>query len=335
MPESHSLLRATIGSFDFGLPIESVVGTLHCENVQYSPASTGPAAWVLSPEEIEIWQIHSFLGLKSPRITNTPCLELTGSPRKALIVDHIGSSARAERIIQSEIPMLAWPSSDPLIAGIAIVDGHPLTVLDPEAIVKAQDRPTEWCPPNRQPLEAGSEGSIEQPSPETSGNRPSTAIGKALLVKISPGRDGEPLSLLLSLSQLEAITTGLNPVRLPHTPPFVRGVVAWQENLAYWIDWPKLLDVPALPDTGRPQRLVVAATTKGDLVVFEGDADMMMLDSETVLDLAETLSLPVPEIALLHGRVGSRRFIAPDLSTALGFQPGGSTATLSTARRIS
>ncbi|MCB1035224.1 MAG: hypothetical protein KDD47_15455 [Acidobacteria bacterium] len=300
MAEMEQIFRFRIGGFTYGLPAARVDSSLRCENVQLSPAAQGPFGWMLSPREVEIWQLHRLLGLDPGEAAGALGLALEGTPRRALLIDEVLGPVVAGLAEQVPAGSVSGPLGSPLVSSFVLDEGEPLPVLDLEALFAGRlPGQKAWKPGRQWPRESAMGGRLPM-VPASS--------DQALRAAISPAAD-----LILPMSQVRAVTSGAKPVPLPGSAEFVLGVAGLSGEVALWIDWPALLGLPPAPPAGGVARLVWMASNWGHLFVFQVAGEMGTAASDLELELVEKEGFPLPSVLLEAGYAEGRLVVVPDL----------------------
>ncbi|MCH9649556.1 MAG: chemotaxis protein CheW [Deltaproteobacteria bacterium] len=314
MEQQEQLLRVAIGGHLFALPMGRVSSLLRAESIQYSPAKTGPFGWSLSPTEVEIWQIHRALGLEPAADPATPAIQLQGEPAKALLVDSLEGSVMVEKEAHyAPLPFSHTTHRSPLLA-IALYEETPLPVLDLDAITDSaptpSSSPSSVATGERPAPQLAEPDVATSASPEPSEGReaPTEAASRALLVPVT-----QEAGLVLTLAQIRAVSAAVEPIPLPASPPYLRGVSSWENEIVYHVDWRHLLGLPQASAPRGPARTVIASDGFGHLIAFQSSSEMAVLEAEASLELVELETLPFPALAPVAAYFRGRLAFFPDL----------------------
>lgn len=309
MSQPRRVLKFRIGEHSFGVLGHEVASTLKCENLQRSPAASGPLGWMLSPKEVEVWQLHGALGLELEDPNGALCLDLEGSPHRALVIDRLEGALSVPE--SAWFPGLAFKGAQrpALVSAVAVVKGDALPILNLSSLFEAGNTESVAWQPGKPPeatAQAAKQARMASSSPTE----------QALRAAVAPGAD-----LLVSMSQVRAVTPPVSVSPLPGSPDFVEGVSVLEGEAAWCLDLPKLLGLGESASAETTTRLVWAASSWGNLFVFRVVGEMGTLGADTELDLVEREDFSVPAAILEAAYVGDRLAVVPDLDAIASLSP--------------
>ena len=296
MKKTRRYLVARIADFEVGLPVDEIGSLIRCQSVQKSPVSTGPAAWMLEPVEAELWQLHRAFG-REPAIENgSPAVDILGSGSRALLVDSLGTPVELKDEEIQRCPPILGISGVNLFSGLAVQEGNVLPLVDLSVVPQLSRSPDlgRW--------------QVRHPTTLMEGEAPTgPAPSSALQLKVVDG--GAPLAAIVSLSEVRAVTSDLKLVKWPLRPPFVRGLTLWEDQVATWLDLPRLLGRQPSAPTGRQ---VVVGTPRGDLLAFDVTSETETLLATTQIEALTSPSEFLEGVLLLEGTRDGVHVMVPD-----------------------